>query len=238
MRATIFINLKETMKSTNLHFATLLAAIFLSTPAFASLTYATGQDLNGDGKDDQFSVNGADAYLVTSAATGWPLLPQASVTSGRYISWDPIQSGRPSTVFRDSVYNYSFQFNWDNMFAAPGNAPGSRESTSFDFRWISDDYLLDITLNGESLGVNNIGASRVWRISNSASVLGYLNQGINTINFAVNNTGGGANGLAADFTIHGNAAAVEQASDIPEPAPFALLALGLIAALAVSRKRA
>ncbi|WP_426103897.1 PEP-CTERM sorting domain-containing protein [Massilia sp. TSP1-1-2] len=213
-------------------FAAVAAALALSAPAFASLTYATGQDLDHDDLDDQFTVNSAQAYLVTAAAPGWPVLPQPSVTSGRYISWDPIQSGRPSTVFRNNVYNYSFQFNW-----AGSMLQGNADTTTFDFRWISDDYLTDVTLNGTSLGVNNIGASKVWRISNSASVVGELLQGLNTINFLVNNTGGGANGLAADFTIHGNAVAVPS-SDVPEPAPLALMGLGLAIALAVSRKRA
>lgn len=209
------------------------AAVLLSTPAFASLTYATGQDLNADGIDDQFTVNGAKAFLVTSAAQGWPALPQPNITSGRYISWDPIQSGRPSTVFRNEVYTYSFKFVWEG---AQGTPAAQNDSTMFDFRWISDDYLTDVRLNGASLGVNNIGASKVWRISNTTSVAGSLLAGINTIDFITNNTGGGANGLAADFTIHGNAVPVVQA-DIPEPAPFALMGLALAGALLASRKR-
>ncbi len=226
---------------TKLNFAAIVAALFLSAPAFASLTYATGQDLDADGMDDQFAVNGKQAFLVTSAAQGWPLLPQATVTSGRYISWDPIQSGRPSTVLRDMAYNYSFNFNWGTPADVVSTGTTVQESTMFDFRWISDDYLLDVTLNGDSLGVSNIGAQKVWRISNSASVMGFLNPGVNTINFLLNNSGGGANGLAADFTIHGKAAPVEPGNgptDVPEPAPFALMALGLVAGLVASRKRA
>lgn len=209
------------------------AAVLLSTPAFASLTYMTGQDINADGIDDQFSVNGAKAYLVTAAAPGWPALPQPGVTSGRYISWDPIQSGRPSTVFKTEVHTYNFKFNWEGgsqAFAA------GMDSTIFDFRWISDDYLTDVLLNGVSLGVNNIGAPKVWVISNSASVVGNLLAGVNTIDFIVNNTGGGANGLAADFTVHGNAELTP--ADIPEPTPLALMGLGLAGALLASRKRA
>lgn len=208
-------------------------AVLLSTPAFASLTYSTGQDLNTDGIDDQFTVNGANAFLVTSAAQGWPALPQPNITSGRYISWDPIQSGRPSTVFRNEVYTYGFKFVWEGTAKSSAAA---NDSTMFDFRWISDDYLTDVHLNGVSLGVNNIGASKVWRISNTKSVSGSLLNGVNTIDFITNNTGGGANGLAADFTIHGNAVPVLQA-DIPEPAPFALIGLGLAGALLTARKR-
>lgn len=197
-----------------------LIAAACATSATAAVTYSTGQDVNADGKDDQFTVNGTNAFLVTSTANGWPVLPDSAVTTGKYISWDPIQSERGGNDLRDQTYDYAFKFNWG----------GAATTTDFDFRWVSDDYLTDITLNGVSLGVNNLGASSVWRISNSASVAGSVLAGLNTINFLVNNTGGGATGLAADFTIEGNAALV------PEPASFLLFGLGL-ALIPVLRKR-
>lgn len=204
----------------------LLAALIsasCATPAMAAVMYTTGQDANVDGKDDQFTVNGADAFLVTSTATGWPVLPASAITTGKYISWHPVQSGRNASTLRDQTYNYAFQFNWS----------GSALSTALDFRWVSDDYLTDITLNGVSLGVNNIGAPAVWTISNSASVTGNVVAGLNTINFLVNNTGGGASGLAADFTVHGDAGLP---TDVPEPASFLLFGLGL-ALIPALRKR-
>lgn len=200
-------------------FAAVIATSFAAS-AMAGVTYSTGQDANGDGKDDQFSVNGADAFLVTSAANGWPVLPNSAITTGKYISWHPVQSGRNANTLRDQLYSYSFQFNWS----------GASTTTDLDFRWVSDDYLTDITLNGVSLGVNNIGARDVWRISNAASVTGNVVAGINTINFLVNNTGGGATGLAADFSIEG------EAGMVPEPASYLLFGLGL-ALLPALRKR-
>jgi len=203
--------------------AKLLAALIAlagATSAMASVTYSTGADANHDGKDDQFTVNGAAAYLVTSTAAGWPVLPNSSITSGKYISWDPIQSGRSASTLKNNTYAYAFQFNWS----------GSALTTDVDFRWVSDDYLTDVTLNGVSLGVNNIGANEVWKISNVASVTANVSQGLNTLQFLVANGGGGATGLAADFTIKGNA------SLVPEPGSFALFGLGL-ALIPALRKR-
>ena len=188
-----------------------LIALAGATSASASVTYSTGADANHDGKDDQFTVNGAAAYLVTSTAAGWPVLPNSSITSGKYISWDPIQSGRSANTLKNNTYAYAFQFNWS----------GAALTTDVDFRWVSDDYLTDVTLNGVSLGVNNIGANEVWKISNVASVTANVAQGLNTLQFLVANGGGGATGLAADFTIQGNA------SLVPEPGSFALFGLGL-----------
>jgi hypothetical protein len=201
----------------------LLAALIAActfTSATAAVTYSTGSDANHDGKDDQFTVNGSSAYLVTSTAIGWPVLPNSSITSGKYISWDPIQSGRSASTLKDKTYGYAFQFNWS----------GAALTTDVDFRWVSDDYLTDVTLNGVSLGVNNIGADQVWKISNVASVTANVTQGLNTLQFLVANGGGGATGLAADFTINGNA------SLVPEPASFMLFGLGL-ALIPALRKR-
>ena len=130
----------------------LLAAVIgasFATSALAGVTYSTGLDANHDGKDDQFTVNGAAAYLVTSTAAGWPVLPNSAITSGKYISWDPVQSGRNANTLKDQTYKYAFQFNWS----------GAALTTDLDFRWVSDDYLTDILLNGVSLGLNNLGAS-------------------------------------------------------------------------------
>lgn len=203
-------------------FLAAVACLTLCLPAFANVMYSTGADSNHDGRDDLFTVNGVQAYLVTATAAGWPSLPNGTATSGRYISWDPIQSGRNASQLVNMQYDYQFKFNWAD----------SGLNTLFDFRWISDDFLTDITLNGASLGVNNIGKTEVWKLTNSASATGAVVQGVNTINFRVLNNQGGASGLAADFTIHGGASV----NDVPEPSSIWLAALAL-GALALMRKR-
>jgi hypothetical protein len=207
-----------------------LVALLFAIPAQADLTYSTGADANFNGIDDYFTVDGAPAYLVTSIAAGWPTLPDTTKTTGLYISWAADQSNATQAGVLGKLYTYAFNFNW----------AGSTTSTTFDFRWLSDDYLSDIELNGTSLGVNNLGQSSPWTLSYSQNgVTGTVLSGVNTIEFLIWNTGGnppgytgtsGPTGMAADFTVHGDA------TTVPEPATMLLLGLGLIGLAGIRRK--
>ncbi len=211
-----------------------LAVFCVAASARADLMYATGTDANSDGIDDFFTVNGGSAYLVTQTAAGWPSLPNAGITTGRYISWAADQSNATQGSQTGQPFTYAFSFNW----------AGAALSTTFDFRWVSDDYLSDVLLNGTSLGVNNLGASSPWTISNAVTgVNATVQSGINTVAFIVWNTGGqqppyygpsGPTGLAADFTVHGDATPVP----VPEPASMLLLGLGIAGAVTVRRRQA
>jgi len=219
-----------------------LVSLLFAIPAQADYTYVTGTDVDSNWIDDSFTVNGGAAYLVTTIANGWPVLPNTSLTTGKYISWAADQSNATQGNVTAQLYTYAFKFNWE----------GSTTSTTFDFRWLSDDYLTDIKLNGTSLGVNNLSQENPWTTSYSQKgVSGTVQSGVNTIEFLIWNSGGyrlldsetksyvydpnytgvsGPTGMAADFTVHGEATAV------PEPASLMLLGMGL-AGLAFWRKR-
>jgi len=207
-----------------------LVALLFAIPAQANLIYATGTDANSDGIDDYFTVNGGPAYLVTTIAAGWPVLPNGSLTTGKYISWAADQSNATQGGVQGQLYTYAFDFNW----------AGSTTSTTFDFRYLSDDYLYDIKLNGTSLGVNNLSQSAPWTTSYSQNgVNGTVQSGVNKIEFLIWNTGGnqppyygtsGPTGMAADFTVHGDA------TTVPEPATMLLLG-GALVGLAAFRRR-
>lgn len=137
------------------------------------------------------------------------------------------------SVERDSggvlghTYEYAFSFNW----------AGAATTTTFDFRWLSDDYLTDIKLNEASLGVNNIGQPSPWTTSYSASVQGNVVSGLNTVKFFIANTGGqapgyqgvsGPTGLAADFTVHGDATSVPDGGLTLALLGFGLTSLGVL----------
>ncbi|HOX15032.1 MAG TPA: PEP-CTERM sorting domain-containing protein [Smithellaceae bacterium] len=207
-----------------------LAALLFTIPAQADLTYFTGTDDNLDGIDDYFTVNGGDAYLVTATAIGWPNLPDANKTLGKYISWAADQSNATQGGVPGGLYTYAFDFNW----------AGATTNTTFDFRWLSDDYLSEIKLNGVGLGVNNLDQPSPWTTSYLQNgVVGTVESGVNTIEFLIWNTAGyqpgytgvsGPTGMAADFTVHGDA------TTVPEPASMLLLGLGLLGLIGVRRK--
>ncbi len=210
-----------------------LASLLVASSARADFIYATGTDTSpADGIDDLFTVNGLPAYVVTSLANGWPVLVDDSLTSGRYISFAADQSNAAQGSTLNGPYEYTFQFNW----------AGAATTTTFDFRWLSDDYLVDVTLNGNSLGVNNTTptpAPTPWTTSYSQNgVVGTVESGINTVTFHIANTGGawpydpantgGPTGLAADFKIYGDATSVPDGGVTLALLGFGLTSLGVL----------
>ena len=116
----------------------------------------------------------------------------------------------------DSSFDGTFGccFDYQLTFTVTGNPA----QASLFGRWATDD-ISDMYLNGNYTGNSNSLEFAVWT---PFSITGGFIAGVNTLDFIVNNTGGGPTGLRVEFT--------------PEPGTYVLIGAG-IAGLALLRRR-
>lgn len=203
-----------------------MAVALVAAPAFAQATpgffnlYNTGVDdshhvLANGAAETHYVVNDlwyggtVNQYAMTSAF-GYPIDPNgpwlADNTKSDWIG--------PTNQSDSFYYDYQTTFTLTGYEAARASIAG---------RWSTDDYGIDILLNGQSLG---IGAGNFTSWYNFNITSGFVT-GTNTLDFLVYNTGG-PGGLRAEL-----------AGNVPEPASWAMMlgGFGLIGGALRSRRR-
>ena len=160
--------------------------------------------------------NGTATVLDSSnGAMGWAWVNNTS--NAQWVSTaNTINTGTPG------LYTYSQNFSLSGFNAATASISGMSSA---------DDGLVDIVLNGHSMGTDGAGGGGIygqWGSWHNFSLNSGFVSGMNTISFVTYNQDDNYEGLIVDM--RGCAQAV------PEPAPVACLGLGLVGILA-RRKR-
>lgn len=151
---------------------------------------------------------------AATSANGYPIGPWlGDNTTSRWIG--------PQGAQLDGVLNGKY------IYQTTFNLAGFDYMTAvINGQFATDDLNGVIRLNGNAVGPLSAGFTSWTPFSISTNFIA----GINTLQFEVINSGGGPTGLRVEMT--GNA----RASDVPEPASLALVALGLIGAGLASRR--
>lgn len=158
---------------------------------------------------------GDTATGVTAAFTsGWPIIDGLWLGDNGTSTWINPASNSQTIAFFD--YQTTFSLTGFDISTA-----------AIDGRWITDNSGVDIILNGHHLGLLNKGNVNAWTTFSIAS--GYYLEGINTLDFIVQNDGG-PTGLRAELT--------GTASPVPAPAAIWMFGAGLLGWGAALRKKA
>lgn len=203
----------QTMKT--LQFAA-ASCLLTSLIQAAPLVYNTGVGANSapladDATEIHYSLVGYNQSYVATSAGGYPIGPWiGDNTDSAWIS--PAQDTNGNL---NEVYRYRTTF-----FLTPAQAT----SLSLSGQWATDDVGLSIDLNGSATG--NSGANFAgWTPFSIGS--GFV-AGLNTLDFVLQNTGGGPTGLRVEFT---------NAPNVPDSGSGIALAGIALLGLAVFRRQ-
>ncbi len=217
------------MKRITISFIGIFALLFVGSSSFAVQI-----DIFGTGVDDSGTLTG----LVT-ADTHYSLIDPVGDSATAYAAGD----GHPNWINATSTAQWITPTGNGVDWVATGSwiysidfdLTGFDSSTAIiEGLWASDNNS-SISLNGVSTGLTNPGFASLLNFSLDPS---YLESGINTLTFSVNNTYNGRNnpsGLIVDITT-ATANAVTPAP-VPEPSTILLLGSGLLGLGWYGRKR-
>jgi hypothetical protein len=158
----------------------------------------------------------ADTVFVIPQNGAWA----SAGAAAKYVAPDTNQGG--------SFNGGSYTLDYVTSFNLTGFDP---LSVLINGQWSTDNFGVDIFVNGHSTGHANAGFNPLTSFTLSGGS-GFFTSGINSLDFRWGN-GGGPGGLAVIFT---SATANPAAVGVPEPVSLILLAAGL-AILAVSGHR-
>ncbi len=200
-----------------------------SNAATIASLYNTGVDNsgtvlpNGTVGDPHYSLisvpSGTTAIRVLTSANGYPIGPwRGDNTTSRWIA--PNSDSQVNGPFGNYTYRTTFDLT--------GFDPSTAKITGL---WSSDDYGVNIVLNTTNLGgFSNFGASSIFT---PFSISSGFQSGINTLDFIIDNRGGGPTGLRTELVGTAN---LGPTSAVPEPFTVIGTLVGGTAALRMRKK--
>lgn len=172
-------------------------------------------------KDSNYTVtgNGVNGNGYTTINGPWPIGPWiANTSTSGWLS----PSNNQGAGFSNTIYDWKTTFDLTGFNTA---------SASFNGRFAADDSAVAY-LNGTQIGISNGFGS--W--SNFVSQPGAFLAGLNTLDFMVNNSGGGPTGLRTEF-LGSSETAVPATSAVPEPKTYSMLLAGLVLMIFMTHRR-
>jgi hypothetical protein len=217
----------------------LAVALLASFPAFGGAFTINNTGLGTAGAVDSFWTITADpdpaavwtdAYKVTGSPSSYPFTAwAANATVAPLSAWIAPRGTYPSSATQDAAGTWVFT----TTFTLSGIIPGT---ASISGQMWADNAVTDVILNGNSLGITtnpgSLGTATGFTVSSG------FQSGLNTLSFNVLNritegAGAGPVGFRAQF----ETGTGEDASQVPEPATFGLIGIGLFGLAAVRRSR-